>query len=446
MSVRSCRRFLPLQDTPPPDLLREASYNVFKSPAWLAPGGSRDFGALAPGPEATTWIVRRQRPADAAVGIAGSLSGGQGLLPVPNGFARIEDFPAEKVSTNRFGTLRVDEGPGFFALKCRFGPGHGVDSAPDAADLEVPPEEAAAVAAVADELRLANTGPREVLRRLQGFFGENYTYSLERGPRSRGRQHADSPITRFLQRERVGHCEHFATATVLLLRQAGIPARYAAGYAVQERAGAGYVVRGRHAHAWCLAYLDGAWQDFDTTPASWLESDARHAGWLEWLADAWSRLWFEFNKLRYGQSWLQRHAGWLVVGLLLLAVLQLFVGRRWREARREQRAIGARLSWPGLDSEWFELERRLAALGFVRGRGENYTVWLARLAWVPAVGTIQPLLESILALHNRLRFDPLGLSAAERQALRQAVREVLAALAVRAGPAKAGADADGKPE
>ncbi|MBT8330725.1 MAG: transglutaminase-like domain-containing protein, partial [Deltaproteobacteria bacterium] len=39
-------------------------------------------------------------------------------------------------------------------------------------------------------------------------------------------------IENFLTRSRSGHCEYFATATVLLLRQAGIPARYARGYSV----------------------------------------------------------------------------------------------------------------------------------------------------------------------------------------------------------------------
>jgi hypothetical protein len=51
-----------------------------------------------------------------------------------------------------------------------------------------------------------------------------------------------------------------------LLREAGLPARYAVGYSVQEKTGKGFIVRDRHAHAWCLVHLDGVWQDFDTTP------------------------------------------------------------------------------------------------------------------------------------------------------------------------------------
>jgi transglutaminase-like putative cysteine protease len=47
----------------------------------------------------------------------------------------------------------------------------------------------------------------------------------------------ETPLARFLLRTRSGHCEYFATATVLLLRQLGIPARYAVGYAVHEASG-----------------------------------------------------------------------------------------------------------------------------------------------------------------------------------------------------------------
>ena len=91
-----------------------------------------------------------------------------------------------------------------------------------------------------------------------------------RGRRNGSR--ANTPLTRFLLTSRSGHCEYFATATVLLLRQLGIPARYAVGYYVHEPAGSGYVVRERDAHAWCLAWnrQTGSWDDFDTTPASWV--------------------------------------------------------------------------------------------------------------------------------------------------------------------------------
>ena len=88
-------------------------------------------------------------------------------------------------------------------------------------------------------------------------FATGFSYSLQGA-----REQDELPLKRFLEISRSGHCEYFATATVLALRAVGIPARYATGYAVQEwgELEKAYVVRRRHAHAWALAYVDGAWK------------------------------------------------------------------------------------------------------------------------------------------------------------------------------------------
>jgi DNA-3-methyladenine glycosylase II len=63
---------------------------------------------------------------------------------------------------------------------------------------------------------------------------------------------------------------------VLLLRQAGIPARYVVGYSAQEFSALekAFLVRNRHAHAWAVALVDGHWVTVDTTPATWAEQEA----------------------------------------------------------------------------------------------------------------------------------------------------------------------------
>ena len=63
-----------------------------------------------------------------------------------------------------------------------------------------------------------------------------------------------TPLSRFLLKTRAGHCEYFATATVLLLRELGIPARYAVGYAVHETSRQRLRRALRDAHAWCLVW------------------------------------------------------------------------------------------------------------------------------------------------------------------------------------------------
>ena len=81
----------------------------------------------------------------------------------------------------------------------------------------------------------------------------------------------------FLFEEKTGYCSHFATATVLLLRAQGIPARYCEGYLCRlsdkdkER---GYVISGGDAHAWAEAYIKGfGWLIVESTPCYPVASD-----------------------------------------------------------------------------------------------------------------------------------------------------------------------------
>lgn len=63
-----------------------------------------------------------------------------------------------------------------------------------------------------------------------------------------------------------GYCVHFATAAVVLLRAAGIPARFITGYVVPVQAGLRKTVVGSDAHAWA-EYWDGeCWRILEATP------------------------------------------------------------------------------------------------------------------------------------------------------------------------------------
>ena len=100
---------------------------------------------------------------------------------------------------------------------------------------------------------------------LTTYLQKNYEYSLELGHVPPGRD----PVDWFLFDVKVGYCEQFATAEVLMLRRLGIPARMATGYAtgdydpVLNQA----VVRERDAHAWVEVWFpDHGWVPFDPTP------------------------------------------------------------------------------------------------------------------------------------------------------------------------------------
>jgi hypothetical protein len=76
----------------------------------------------------------------------------------------------------------------------------------------------------------------------------------------------------FLGESRQGFCQHFATASTLLCRAAGIPARYVTGFIIPESdyedAFDGVVsVSDSRAHAWTEIYIDGyGWMPVDFTP------------------------------------------------------------------------------------------------------------------------------------------------------------------------------------
>ncbi len=95
-----------------------------------------------------------------------------------------------------------------------------------------------------------------------------YSLNTERMPEGQ-----DDFVLWFLRKgTQTGYCVHYASTMVMLLRAAGIPARYVSGYAF-ESAGGKSTVRGYHAHAWA-EYLDpdNGWTVIDATPASWMPS------------------------------------------------------------------------------------------------------------------------------------------------------------------------------
>ena len=79
----------------------------------------------------------------------------------------------------------------------------------------------------------------------------------------------------FLEDSDTGYCVHFATAATVLLRAAGIPARYVTGYMVTCEAGETVIVESDRAHAW-VEYFDPiarAWIIAEPTPPDLSEDE-----------------------------------------------------------------------------------------------------------------------------------------------------------------------------
>jgi len=109
-----------------------------------------------------------------------------------------------------------------------------------------------------------------------------------------------------------------------------------------------------------------------------------------------------------------------VLGILLF---QIISRSRRRRGNKEKRRATSSIS-VGADSEFYQLEQRLAARGLRREIGETLTPWLARTMREPAFRTISQPLHDLVELHYRYRFDPQGLSRAEREKLRRQAQEM----------------------
>lgn len=133
------------------------------------------------------------------------------------------------------------------------------------ANLLLPPGRHPRTRELALELSRGAGAPAVVVERaMQWLRDEDFRYSLT--PPLLG----DDPVDEFLFSTRIGFCEHFASAFVVLMRAAGIPARVVTGYQGGELNPVGdyLLVRQRDAHAWAEVWLPGrGWVRVDPTAA-----------------------------------------------------------------------------------------------------------------------------------------------------------------------------------
>ncbi len=392
-------------------LLHRTSFNDYHRASWIA----RDapLAPLTPGAGGARWRLAQGRPI-ASARIALRLESGKAVLALPAGALEVLQLPAETLETNALGTVRASIGGEWAQYVVEAGASIGDVAPPTRDDLVIPADERAPLERLAARLALADLSPAEAVQRVRAHFAA-YRYStyLDAAPPSGSTALAD-----FLERTKSGHCEYFATATSLLLRTAGVPTRYATGFAMLEYSTLeeAYVVRARHAHAWTRAWVNGRWIELDTTPPDWFGiEEARAPLWqtlsdlLRWAAFRWSqRAPFEAGLGSYV----------LLALLALMLAWRLLRGRRTARGGKSARAA-ARL-WPGMDSAFFVLERRLAARYGARAANEALGPWVARVGAALEPTARTQLLEA-LELHQRCRFDPAGVDSGSLRRLAELV-------------------------
>jgi protein-glutamine gamma-glutamyltransferase len=407
----------------PPALYRQVGFDQYRRGTWLST--KRQYSTVPERPVGV-WELAPLANCTNSVLICATVPGGRILLPVPLGCSRVRGLTATRVEQNRFGNLRVSDAPDPVTCTLDYASDSSHQPPPQKHDLQIHPDDEPALAAVVDELGLVSLAPRHAIKKLDQFFTAHFRYAPFVSAPTANPAGSNSFVGAFLHGTRAGHCEYFATAGVLLLRKAGIPARYAIGYIAVEATGnpGEFRIRERHAHSWVLAWIDGSWHDFDPTPQAWTHYEAQRSSLWRPLADWWA-------------DWRFRFADWQplpgldgrIALLLICPIGGFFVWALLRKRgklrihRRRSAPLAQAYAWPGLDSEFFLVEASLKRNGAARQSEETLAAWLSRL------GSGQSsllLLTPALKLHYKYRFDPSGLTDDERTLLAKSVRLWLA--------------------
>ena len=197
------------------------------------------------------------------------------------------------------------------------------------------------IAELARQLTDRQSGAFSKAQAVERYLRQSYRYSLE----LKGRPGNADPLAGFLFETRAGHCEYFATAMAVMLREIGIPARLVNGFRAGEYSplGDAWVVRQYDAHSWVEAYLTPyGWIEFDPTPAEPRQERSALARWVNGFADAIDMWWWE-GVVAY-DIWKQSN----LAGSVLSALREVTIGTGQgitAVLERGQAALGRMRDW-----------------------------------------------------------------------------------------------------
>ena len=316
---------------------------------------------------------------------------GEGVLPLPDGAKRALELDVAGIEKSALGAVYVEEGPELLEFTVTYDPEKSFEPLPRRSDLFVPKEEEAVIEEVMRRNGLFGKTPEETLANVERFFAA-FNYTLDQKNRAGG-----SYLEDFLNNTRSGHCEYFATATVLMLRSAGIAARYSTGFMLDEYDSFenALLARKRDAHAWVSAYIGDRWVTVDTTPPQWKENDALERSFFEPVSDLMS--WIRMNYENYRRKKSAEFNRILIsLAVLLTAFLMVRVYLRKRRVKKDESAEGPLFEVPGGDSPLYEILGFYEKEGLKREENETLRRFLAK-------NRID--IGKIAELHEELRFD-----------------------------------------
>ena len=365
-------------------------------------------------------------------------------LPLPHRFLAIGDLDAEAfIECNRLGTVRMAN-PNYNVVEYAIWPGDfsTTEEPPEQRrdprinlDLAIPSEERAALKRVCQQLDLYNPALTTAakIQKIRRFFSDEFKYSTHLTTPRFDRGKRDASISLFLEESRTGHCEYFATATTLLLREAGIPARYCIGFAVSERNATReeWVMRGQHAHAWSRAWIEqnnskgelvGYWENVDLTPPSWQSMDLGNTdSWNQQIADWSQRLSEDFLIWRTREA--NKNRVYVAIGAIITLMALWILWRLWQTRQRHIHSKAHYYQRPqdSPHTALHKLEHLAAKKIGPRPVGTPLCQWLQGILFLdqPSQNELRTLLASAIALHSAIRFDPVGAAPSEHQKLNE---------------------------
>ncbi len=172
-----------------------------------------------------------------------------------------------KFEGNVFRSERKIQGRMSYRASSRIGassnPSKTLSGAERKRELQLPRGYDSPLKELASELRVVASDDWDYVQRVLQYFGENnFEYSLTPGVLQK------RDISEFVFESKKGFCEHFASATALLLRLGGIPSRVIIGFhGGKVNPYGNYLIVGyRDAHSWVEAWIAGkGWVRVDPT-------------------------------------------------------------------------------------------------------------------------------------------------------------------------------------
>lgn len=381
-----------------PVYLKQADYNKLINNTWFS--RFRRTTQIFPEDD-KEWQLFGEGDGSESMGLSVKMKrNGAGVLPLPQGSKRAKNMDVAGVSRGALGAVTVNEGPDILGFEITFDKNERFEIAPNHLDYDIPSGEREVIYNIMEKNSLFGKTDAETLDNIERFFSLGFSYTLLVSGKS-----GDSYLDDFLNKTKSGHCEYFATATVLMLRSAGIPARYSVGYLIDEYSDIedAYIARKSDAHAWVTAYIDGEWITVDTTPGT-PESYGFLASLTTRVSDIFDLLNMKYENFRRSKS--EEINNTLIISatvLILFLMVRVFIRRRHFRQEEDGKKIRKNFGLP--DSPIYGILKKFDEKGLPRHENETLRTWAEKNS--ESIKNINEFMQ-LIKIHEELRFKDPG--------------------------------------